>query len=189
VGGLVELLLLAAGFTERLRRAVDELTNVDHGEPRGRHPKTKEIRRMKKVLPLLIAALMIPGVALAKGNPNNGGQANHGKAKVQYILKGKLSAYGAYDSGSSTNGSITIDVSHANRHGRALENMQLVFDGMVTSSTKISLADGVTVIADNDQGIVKVRAPREPRSMSGSDLAAILTALPVRQIVDQGASS
>ena len=138
---------------------------------------------MKKVLPLLIAALMIPGVALAKGNPN------HGKAKVQYVLKGKLSAYAAYDSGTSMNGSITIDVARANRHGRALKGMQLVFKGMVTSSTKISLADGVTLITDTDRGIVKVRAPREPRSMPGLDLAAILTALPVRQIVDQGASS
>jgi hypothetical protein len=45
------------------------------------------------------------------------------------------------------------------------------------------------VIADGDRGLVKVRAPREPRDTSGSDLAAILTALPVRQVVDQGPAS
>jgi hypothetical protein len=142
---------------------------------------------MKKVLLLLIAALMIPGVALAKGNP--GGHGNHGKANVKYVLKGKLSAYTAFDSSTSTNGTITIDVARANRHGRVLEGQQLVFTGMVTSSTKISLPDGVTVIADNDRGIVKVRAPKEPRDISASDLTSILTALPVRQIVDQGSAS
>jgi hypothetical protein len=142
---------------------------------------------MKKVAPLLIVALLIPGAALAKGNPNQG--ENHGKANVKYVLKGTLSAYTAYDSTSSTNGSITIAVAHANRHGWALRGMQLVFDGMVTSSTKISLGDGVTAIVDSDRGLVTVRAPREPRSMSGSDLAAILTALPVRHVIDQGATS
>jgi hypothetical protein len=142
---------------------------------------------MKKVLPVLIAALIIPSVAVAKGNP--GGHGNHGKAKVMYILKGKLSAYSAFDSGTSTNGSITIDVSHTNRHGRALDGQQLVFTGMVGATTKVSLPDGVTVIADGDLGIVKVRAPREPRDISSADLTAILTALPVRQIVDQGSAS
>ena len=145
---------------------------------------------MKKLVPLLIAALMIPGVALAKGpNPNKGGHGNHGKAKVKYVLKGNLSGYTAYDSATSTNGSITIDVMRANRHGSVLKGTQLTFTGMVVSSTKISLSDGVTVITDGDRGIVKVRAPREPRDISASDLGAILTALPVRQVVDQGSAS
>ena len=145
---------------------------------------------MKKLLPLLIAALMIPGVALAKGpKPGQGPAGSHGKAKVVYLLKGSLSAYTAYDSSTSTNGSITLDVKRANRHGRALKDTQLVFTGMVTSGTKISLSNGVTVIADGDRGIVKVRAPREPKTMSGSDLTAVLTALPVRQVLDQGPAS
>ena len=145
---------------------------------------------MKKLLPLLIAALMIPGVALAKGpKPGKGPAGSHGRAKVVYLLKGSLSAYTAYDSSTSTNGSITLDVKRANRHGRALKGTQLVFTGMVTSGTKISLSNGVTVIADGDRGIVKVRAPREPKTMSGSDLAAVLTALPVRQVLDQGPAS
>ncbi len=145
---------------------------------------------MKKLLPLLIAALMIPGVALAKGpKPGKGPAGSHGRAKVVYLLKGSLSAYTAYDSSTSTNGSITLDVKRANRHGRALKGTQLVFTGMVTSGTKISLSNGVTAIADGDRGIVKVRAPREPKTMSGSDLAAVLTALPVRQVLDQGPAS
>ena len=49
---------------------------------------------MKRILPFVIAALLIPGVALAKSNPDKGTHQNHGKAKVQYILKGQLSAYG-----------------------------------------------------------------------------------------------
>ena len=145
---------------------------------------------MKKVVPFAIAALMIPSVALAKGpNPTKGPHQNQGKAKVLYVLKGKLSGYSAYDSSTSTNGNVTIDVSRANRHGRALKGMQLVFTGEIASGTKITLRDGVSVIADNDRGLVKVRAPREPRSMSGTDLAAILTTLAVRQVVDQGPAS
>ena len=142
---------------------------------------------MKKMLPLVLAALIIPSVALAKGPSSHRG--GNGKAKVQYVLKGKLSLFSPFDSATSTNGSVTIDVSHANRHGRALKDMSLTFTGMVGSSTKVVLEDGVTLITDGDLGIVKVRAPKEPRDMSGSDLAAILTALPVRQVIDQGAAS
>jgi hypothetical protein len=137
----------------------------------------------------VIVALLIPGVALAKPNPDKGTHSNHGKAKVQYILKGQLSAYSAFDSSTSTNGSITITVMHSNRHGRVLKGLSLTFDGMVTSSTKVVLGDGVTVITDNDLGIVKVRAPKQPKDVSGSDLATLLTGMPVRQIIDQGSSS
>lgn len=144
---------------------------------------------MKRVLPFVIAALLIPGVALAKPNPNKGTHPNHGKAKVQYILKGQLSGFTAFDSSTSTNGSITITVMHSNRHGRVLKDLPLTFTGMVTSSTKVVLADGVTVIADSDLGIVKVRAPKQPKDVSASDLATLLTGMPVRQIIDQGSSS
>jgi hypothetical protein len=57
---------------------------------------------------------------------------------------------------------------------------------MVSSSTKVVLPDGVTAIADGDSGIVKVRAPKASKDTSGTDLATMLTALPVRQIIDQG---
>lgn len=142
---------------------------------------------MKKLLPFVIAALVIPGVALAKGKPPT--KTNHGKAKVQYVLKGDLSAFSAFDSSSNTNGSVTILVDSSNRHGKALKGMSLTFTGMVASNTKVVLDNGVTVITDGDQGIVKVRAPKEARNMSGSDLAAILLALPVRQVIDQGTAS
>jgi hypothetical protein len=141
---------------------------------------------MKRIIPFLLVALLIPGAALAKGKPST--KTNHGKAKVQYILKGDLSAFTAFSS-PSTNGSVTILVDSSNRHGRALKGMSLTFTGMVTSNTKVVLGNGVTVITDGDQGIVKVRAPKEPKDMSGSDLAAILTALPVRQVIDQGTPS
>ena len=146
---------------------------------------------MKKVLPFAIAALMIPSVALAKGPTSKAPQGNHGKANVKYILKGDLSGYSAYDSATSTNGSITINVMHSNRHGRVLNGTgtPLTFTGMVTSSTKVVLADGVTVMADNDNGVVKVRAPKQPKGMSAADLAAVLTGMPVRQIIDKGPSS
>jgi hypothetical protein len=145
---------------------------------------------MKKVLPLMIAALLVPSAALAKGpNGGQGTHPNHGKAKVLYVLRGTLSGYSAYDSATPMNGNITIKVNGANRHGSALKTMTLTFKGQITSTTRISLPDGVTVINDQDNGLVKIRAPREPRSMSGADLAAILTALPVRQVVDQGPAS
>jgi hypothetical protein len=145
---------------------------------------------VKRVLPFVIFALVIPGVALAKSNPNKGTHPNHGKAKVQYILKGQLSGFTAFDSSTSTNGSITIAVTHSNRHGRVLKGLPpLTFTGMVTSSTKVVLGDGVTLITDNDLGVVKVRAPKQPKTVSGTDLAALLTGMPVRQIIDQGPSS
>jgi hypothetical protein len=142
---------------------------------------------MKKLLPFVIAALMVPGVALAKGEPPTAGtHTNKGKARVQYILKGDLSAFTAFNSSTNTNGSITILVDSSNRHGRALKGMSLTFTGMVTSNTKVVLGNGVTLITEGDQGIVKVRAPKEPKDITGSALAAILMALPVRQIIDQG---
>jgi hypothetical protein len=142
---------------------------------------------MKRVIPFLLVALLIPGAALAKGKPPTTG-SNHGKAKVQYILKGNLSAYTAFDSGTNTDGSITITVTRANRHGWALKGAALTFP-MVSANTKVVLENGVTVITNGDRGIVKVRAPKEPRDMSAADLTAILTGMPVRQIIDQGSSS
>ena len=99
---------------------------------------------------------------------------------MAYILKGKLSAYHAYDSVAQANGSITIVVSHANRHGRALKGQNLTFP--VGPKTKVTL-DGTNPIADNDNGIVTVRAPRR---IAAADLAATLQTYPARHIIDQG---
>lgn len=143
---------------------------------------------MKRALIFVVAALMVPGVALAKGNPGHGGGNGHkgGKSapKVNYVLKGTLSGYTAYDSSSSTAGSITIAVTAANHHGNALKGQTLTFP--VDAHTKISLESGVTTIADNDNGIVKVRAPKK---IDAASLATTLQTYSARQVVDQGPSS
>jgi hypothetical protein len=143
---------------------------------------------MKRALIFVIAALMVPGVALAKGNPGHGGGNGHkgGKSapKVTYVLKGTLSGYTAFDSASSTPGTITIAVTHANHHGHALEGQSLTFP--VDGSTKISLENGVTAITDGDNGIVKVRAPKK---IDAASLASTLQTYNAKQVVDQGTSS
>jgi hypothetical protein len=137
---------------------------------------------MKRALILVAAALMIPSVALAKGNPGHGHQGGKSAPKVAYILKGTLSAYTAATD--SSPGSITIAVTRSNHHGKALKGQTLTFP--TDSKTKISLENGVTSIADNDKGIVKVRAPKK---IAAADLASTLQTYTARQIVDQGASS
>ena len=136
---------------------------------------------MKKALILVFAALVIPSVALASKPATTGGRS---APKVMYILKGTLSAYTAYDSSTSTNGSITILVSHANYHGRALKGQSLTFP--VGANTKVTLNDGVTAITDGDTGVVTVRAPKR---IPAADLAATLQTYTARHIIDQGTSS
>ena len=133
---------------------------------------------MKKALILVFAALMIPSVALAARPANPGRSA----PKVAYILRGTLSAYTGYDAGTSTNGSITILVKHANYHGRALKGQSLTF--VVNANTRIRFADGVTAITDGDRGNVRVRAARR---IPAADLAATLQQSPARRIKDNGA--
>jgi hypothetical protein len=133
---------------------------------------------MKKLLPFVIAALMIPSVALAKGKPPTAGShTNHGKANVMYVLHGMIYAYTPYDSTSQTNGSITIDVKTSNRHGKLL-NGETGVQITVGPNTKIELENGVTAIAaaqPGDVGTVKVRAPR--LAFKSATLADVETAL------------
>ena len=138
---------------------------------------------MKKALLLVIAALMVPSVALAaKSAPTKHG---NGAPKVTYVLKGTLSNYQAYGSSIYTeSGTITIVVRHSNRHGKALKGQTLTFP--LDAKSKISLADGLTTITDGDRGIVKVRAAK---NIAAADLAATLQAIPARQVIDQGPSS
>jgi len=136
---------------------------------------------MKKALILVLAALAIPSVALAAKPAAQGGK---GAPKVTYVLKGTLSGYTAYDSSTSTNGSITILVSHANYHGRALKGQTLTFP--VGPNTKVTLDNGVTAITDGDTGIVTVRAPKK---IAPADLASTLQTYTARHIIDQGTSS
>jgi hypothetical protein len=133
---------------------------------------------MKKLLPFVIVALMIPGVALAKGKPPTAGtHTNHGKAHVMYVLKGMVYAFTAYDSATQTNGSITIDVKSSNRHGKLLDG-QTGIQITVGPNTKIELENGVASIAaaqPGDLGMVKVRAPR--LAFKSATLADVQTAL------------
>lgn len=141
---------------------------------------------MKRALLIVVAALAIPGAALAKGKPPVTGPGSHGKSapKVTYVLKGTLSAYQAYDSSTSTNGSITIVVNHANYHGKALKTQTLTFP--VDAKTRVTLEDGVSTVTDNDNGMVTVRAPKR---IAAADLAATLQTYSARHVIDKGTSS
>jgi hypothetical protein len=146
---------------------------------------------MKKLLPFLIAALVIPSVALAKGKPPAGTHTNHGKAKVMYVLKGMVYAYTAYDSTTSTPGSITIDVNHSNRHGKLLVGQTITIS--TGAKTTLLLKNGVTSVAaaqPGDVGSVKVRAPRLAfKSATFADLQNALTNQPAFKISDKGPAS
>jgi hypothetical protein len=147
---------------------------------------------MKKVLPFVLAALMIPSVALAKGpNPNAGSHTSHGKARVMYVLKGMIYAYTAYDSSTSTPGSVTIDVNHSNRHGRLLVGQTITIS--LGANTKINLENGVTSIAASqpgDLGMVKVRGPKLAfKSAALIDLQTALQNQPAHMVTDWGPAS
>jgi len=147
---------------------------------------------VKKVLPFVIAGLMIPSVALAKGpNPNAGTHSNRGKAKVMYVLKGMIYAYTAYDSSTATPGSITIDVNHSNRHGKLLVGQTITIT--IGANTKVLLTNGVASIAaaqPGDRGMVKVRASRLAfKSATLTDVQNALQNQPAHQVIDWGPAS
>lgn len=145
---------------------------------------------MKKLLPFVIAALMVPGVALAKGKPPTAGtHTNHGKAKVMYVLKGMVYAYTAATA--DTPGSITIDVNHSNRHGKLLVGQTITLN--TDAKTKVLLKNGVTSVAlsqPGDVGTVKVRAARLAfKSATLADVQNALMNQPAFQIIDKGPAS
>ena len=113
---------------------------------------------MKKAILFLVVALAIPtSVAVAKG-PGSGKAA----PKVQYILKGTLSAYTAFDKTTNTDGSITIAVKHSNYHARALNNHSLTFT--LTAKSKVTFMRGSHAhgqITDGTKGYITVRAPKK----------------------------
>lgn len=146
---------------------------------------------MKKAIPFVIAALMIPSVALAKGpSPKAGTHTNQGKAKVMYVLKGMIYGYVAYDS-TGTPGSIMIDVNHSNRHGRLLVGQTLTVT--LGASSQVLMENGVTSVAatqPGDVGMIKIRAPR--MAFKGATTALMTSALtnqPAKMVVDRGAPS
>ena len=134
---------------------------------------------MKKLIVLLAAALVIPtSVAFASANPTRGKSA----PKVMYVLKGTLSNFTAATS--TVDGSISITVNHANYHGRALKGDTLTF--AVSSTTRITFADGTTALADGTKGMVKFRAPLRVTGSLDTALPALAKAFHV--IVRQASS-
>lgn len=146
---------------------------------------------MKKVLPFALAALLIPSAALAKGpNPNAGTHGSHGKAVVMYVLKGTV--YGsAYDSTTNTAGSVTITVTHSNRHGKLLVGQTIPIP--LDANSKVVLENGATALASTapgDQGMVKIRAPK--MAFKGATSVALQSAMqnrPAHMVIDMGATS
>jgi hypothetical protein len=132
---------------------------------------------MKKMLLLVLAVLVVPSVALA-AKPAHGPKPPR---QVTYELKGTLSNYTAYDAATSTDGTITIAVSKADHHGKALKGKTLTF--AVDSHTVVWLKKGLTTITNGDSGVVRVRAVAR---IAPVDLGATLEASPASRIADHG---
>lgn len=133
----------------------------------------------RKILALTILALAIPGAALA-AKPQHPNKPGASKAKVTYVLKGTLSNYAP--SSSTAAGSITIHVTHSNRHGRALKGMDLTFAVSATTATTLN---GNTTISNGARGIVKFRALK---NMTSTGLMAALsssTPMTAVHVIDQ----
>lgn len=135
----------------------------------------------KTILIAALAALLVVPAALAKGPGTGKGSGGKGAPKVMYVLHGTLTGYTAYDPSTSTNGSITIAVTKANKHGRSLVGSSLTFP--VGPNTQIALENGVTAIADGDHGLVKIKAAKK---IPAADLATTLQAATPFQVVDEG---
>ena len=134
---------------------------------------------MRKVLVVLAAALLVPGLAFAGGKPINPGKSATAGAnsapKVMYVLRGTLTAYTAAQG--STNGSVTITVKASNHHGASLVGKSLTF--AVSSSTKV-----VGKFTANDKGIVKLRGAK-----AGLGDPSTFGTLVAKQVIDQGTPS
>lgn len=133
---------------------------------------------MRRLAAVSLLALALPAVALATKPPTPGHQ---GKAapQVLYILKGTLTAYTAANGAS--NGSVSLLVKSANRHGTALNGQTLTFP--VTPTTKIVTGNG-TAVTVSHKGLIQIRGPK--KIPSTTNLATALQALTARQVIDQG---
>ena len=81
-------------------------------------PLRRKSHMRKLIIALVAAALLVPTVALAKGKPTVPGSQSKAAPKVMYVLRGTLTAY--TPANGTTNGSVTINVTGANRHGASL---------------------------------------------------------------------
>lgn len=129
---------------------------------------------MKKLLLLVLAALVVPSVALAAKPPKPAPQ-------VTYELKGTLSNYTAYDSVTPSNGSITVTVTAANPQGKALKGQTLTF--AVDKNTVVSLKSGLTTVTNGDSGTLWVKAAK---NIPPASLATTLQASPAGKVRDNG---
>jgi hypothetical protein len=113
------------------------------------------VKRAAIFLAVAVALAIPTGVALAQGPGTHGRSA----PKVNYILKGTLSAYQAATD--SNTGLITITVKHSNYHGRALKNQQVTFT--LTTKSRITFMRGSHAhgqIVDGTKGYIVARAPK-----------------------------
>jgi hypothetical protein len=151
---------------------------------------------VKKMLALVIVALVVPSVALAaKPNPPGNSQNSPGKAAptVTYALKGTLTAYQATGSFPFTspvtytcaNGYVTINITHANHHGAALKALTQPLSICLSSSTRL-VVKGSGTLTVGDKGIVKLRYAKKFNPDDPTQLSAFLSAATAKQIIDQG---
>jgi hypothetical protein len=134
---------------------------------------------MPKLLPLVLVALLVPGIALAGGKPPKPGKsAPSGSSKaaptVTYVLAGNLKAY--QPANGAQDGSVTIAVKSTNNQARALRGQQVQIP--VSTATRI-----LGKLRPNDNVIVKARAPK---STTAAAMLAALLAAKAWQVIDQG---
>jgi len=120
----------------------------------------------RKALALVALALAVTSVAFATTAEASKGHS-HAAPKVTYILKGTFSNFTA--ASTTTNGSVTINVTHSNYHAHGLVGQQLTFAIALTTPTNLM---GGTII-NGAHGIVKFRAPLR---VSNTTLMTALTA-------------
>jgi hypothetical protein len=129
---------------------------------------------MKKTLLLVLAALVVPSVALA-AKPAH--KVKPPAPQVKYELKGTLSNYTAYDKVTPANGTITILVKSAGPGGKALKGQTLTF--VVDANTVVTLKKGLTTVTNGDNGMITVMAAKHATP-------AVLQASPAKSVNDHG---
>ena len=138
---------------------------------------------MRKLITLVFlgAALAVPAATAApmKGKPT-GPKPCHGKAKVMVVLKGTLA-----NDPATGDTSFQLNVTHANRWGRAYKKATQPLSVNVSDSTRYVKADAASTLdalAQNDAVIVKSKMSR--CDLRDADPNA-LPALTARQVVVQ----
>lgn len=131
---------------------------------------------MKKAIVFLVVALALPtSVALAKSH------GTHGKSnpRVIYVLKGTLSNY--TPATPTTDGQISITVTHSNFHS-SLKGQTLPF--ATTMTTKVNFKNGATQITDGARGVLKFKAPLH-RKRDTTLVTTLTTNAKALHIIDQ----